>query len=45
MQQVWKECPPEIRSSYEAMAKADKARYARELATHEEEKVALEMYY
>jgi len=45
MQQAWKECPPEIRSSYEAMAKADKARYARELATHEEEKVALEMYY
>jgi hypothetical protein len=45
MQQAWKECLPEIRSSYEAMTKADKARYACELATHEEEKAALEMYY
>mmetsp|Transcript_30266 Transcript_30266/g.57186 ORF Transcript_30266/g.57186 Transcript_30266/m.57186 type:complete len:314 (-) Transcript_30266:516-1457(-) len=45
MQQAWKASPPEIRQSYDAMAKADKARYARELATHEEEKAALEMYY
>ena len=45
MQQVWKECSPEIRQSYEAMAKADKARYLRELATYQEEKAALEVYY
>ena len=45
IQQAWKECPPKIRSSYKAMAKADKARYARKLTTHEEEKAALEMYH
>lgn len=45
MQQVWKECPPEIRQSYEAMAKADKARYQKELAAYNEEKEALELYY
>ncbi|KAL7542926.1 hypothetical protein ACHAXR_012223 [Thalassiosira sp. AJA248-18] len=45
MQQVWKECSPEIRQSYDAMAKADKARYLRELATYQEEKEALEEYY
>jgi len=45
MQRVWKECAPEIRQSYEAMAKADKARYVSEFASHREEGVALEMYY
>lgn len=45
MRLVWKECAPEIRQSYEAMASADKARYAREAATYQEEKAALEMYY
>jgi len=45
MRLVWKETNNDIRESYEAMAKADKARYARESATYQEEKVALEMYY
>eukprot|EP00584_Thalassiosira_punctigera_P015716 CAMPEP_0172554610 /NCGR_PEP_ID=MMETSP1067-20121228/55476_1 /TAXON_ID=265564 ORGANISM="Thalassiosira punctigera, Strain Tpunct2005C2" /NCGR_SAMPLE_ID=MMETSP1067 /ASSEMBLY_ACC=CAM_ASM_000444 /LENGTH=423 /DNA_ID=CAMNT_0013343013 /DNA_START=46 /DNA_END=1317 /DNA_ORIENTATION=+ len=45
MLQVWKECAPEIRQSYDAMAKADKDRYAREIAAYQEEKTALDMYY
>jgi len=45
MQQAWKECAPEVRKSYEAMAKADKARYVSEAAAYQEEKAALELYY
>jgi len=41
MRKLWKDTSPEIRQSYEAMAQADKARYAREL----EEKAALVAYY
>ena len=38
---LWKEASPEVRQSYEAMARADKARHAREA----EEQAALRMYY
>lgn len=45
MQQVWKECSPEIRAKYQSLAKADKERYNMEIHTYQEEQRALEMYY
>lgn len=45
MQQVWKECAPDLRQKYQVLAKADKERYQTEMDAHTEEQKALEMYY
>lgn len=45
MQQVWKECAPEVRQKYQALAKADKDRYNSEMEAYNGEQKALEMYY
>ena len=45
MRPLWKECSPEKREVFTAMAQADKARFERENAVYQEEKTALEMYY
>jgi len=43
--QVWKETTPEVRHIFTKYAEDDKIRYQRELAAHNEEKLALEMFY
>lgn len=45
MRKVWKECAPEIREKFTAMAQADKARFDTENTSYEQEKAALELYY
>jgi len=44
MRLVWKEIAPELRQVFTNLAEADKARFQRENAVYNEEKVALEMY-
>lgn len=45
MRVLWKECSPEQRQKFTAMAQADKARLEMENSAYEEEKMALELYY
>ena len=45
MRALWKECAPEQRNKFTAMAQADKARFETENSAYEEEKMALELYY
>jgi len=44
MRLVWKDVAPELRQVFTSLAEADKARFQRENAAYNEEKVALEMY-
>jgi len=45
LRKIWKESSKEIRQKYTTMAELEKTRYQEELAKHNEEKKALEMYY
>lgn len=45
MRKLWKESSLEVRQKYTAMAEVDKARFEKEFAKYNEEKLALEMYY
>lgn len=45
MRALWKECAPDQRQKFTAMAQADKARFETEQSAYEEEKMALELYY